>query len=43
MEADSNPQQHEGERGNTVDQVANLLMQEDAPEESQGGGGSPPQ
>ena len=29
----SQPQQHEGERGNTVDQVANLLMQEDAAEE----------
>ncbi len=33
MDANSNPQQHEGERGSTVDQVASLLMQEDAPEE----------
>ena len=33
MDANSNPQQHEGERGSTVDQVANLLMQEDAAEE----------
>jgi hypothetical protein len=32
MSGESN-QQHEGERGNTVDQVADLLMQEDAPEE----------
>ena len=33
MSGESN-QQHEGERGNTVDQVADLLMQEDAPEEA---------
>ena len=32
MSGESN-QQFEGERGNTVDQVADLLMQEDAPEE----------
>jgi len=32
MSSESN-QQFEGERGNTVDQVADLLMQEDAPEE----------
>lgn len=31
--SDSNPQQHEGERGNTVDQVAELLMADDKPEE----------
>ena len=33
MSSESN-QQFEGERGNTVDQVAELLMQEDAPEEA---------
>ena len=33
MSGESN-QQFEGERGNTVDQVAELLMQEDAPEEA---------
>ena len=32
--SDSSPTQHEGERGNTVDQVAELLMADDAPEES---------
>jgi hypothetical protein len=32
MSGESN-QQHEGERGNTVDQVADLLMQESLPEE----------
>ena len=26
MSADSSPQQHEGERGNTIDAVADLLM-----------------
>ena len=29
MSADSSPQQHEGERGNTIDAVADLLMQEE--------------
>ena len=33
MSSESN-QQFEGERGNTVDQVAELLMQEDTPEEA---------
>ena len=33
MDANSNPQQHEGERGSTVDQVAELLMADDKPEE----------
>ena len=32
--SDSSPTQHEGERGNTVDQVAELLMADDTPEES---------
>ena len=29
MSADSSPQQHEGERGNTIDAVADLLLQEE--------------
>ena len=33
MSSESN-QQFEGERGNTVDQVADLLLKEDAPEEA---------